>query len=262
MSLPLRKQNEEGIECFREYLAAGAAGPAPVQLLDGDETSEQLSIRVVTGSARFASRFEFGLYLRTLLKEFDPAQIANDPGFWSALALVWFDQLCPPAAAGKGRNVTEYRYVLSTDYRTYYRHLVRSPWLLVRDHGENAKFLLTAPREQAYPLSTPGDIFEQIGSRQQVVASKPIIKAANRMYFDTKTGRPRTGVAGRGKGCAERFGTILRQFALTYDPECMPDGKLLEILPVEFERWKPRLVPKFPTIVETSRLDAASRPAA
>ena len=135
----------------------------------------------------------------------------------------------------------DYRYILSGDYRHYYRHLVRSPWYLVRQHGENARFLLLASKQNEYPLSVHGEILEQVGGRQQVLASKPIIAAANKMYLDPSTRRPRRGAAGSGRGSARRFGLVLRQFDLTYDPEVMPDDGLINILPDEFEVWKKHL---------------------
>src|SRR5262249_38391196 len=81
-------------------------------------------------------------------------------------------------------------------------------------------------------------ILEQLGGRQQVLASRLIVAAANKMYLDPATGRPRTGVAGSGRGSARRFGLVLRQLDLTYDPEEMADGGLVQILPAEFEKWK------------------------
>jgi len=168
----------------------------------------------------------------------DPSAIANDAGLWSALALAYFDRLCPADASGDRITREQYRYILSTDYRHYYRHLVRSPWQLVRDHKHNAQFLLIAPREQQHPLSVHGEILEQFGGRQQILASKPIIEAAYKMYFDPRTERPRTGVAGSGRGSARRFGMVLRQLDLTYDPACMSDDLLIAVLPNEFEKWR------------------------
>lgn len=234
----LRKLNDEGMHRFGEYIAAGASGPAPLELLSDPQTSEPLSKEVIPGSGLFVNRYEFGIYLNTLLRDLDPAVIANDAGLWSALALFWFDRLCPTTAGGNRTTREQYRYILSTDYRHYYRHLVRSPWQLVRDHRINSQFLLIAPREQQDPLSVHGEILEQFGGRQQVLASKSIIQAANRMYFDQQKQRPRTGVAGSGRGSARRFGMVLRQLDLTYDPACMADISLIAVLPDEFEKWR------------------------
>ena len=121
-----------------------------------------------------------------------------------------------------------YRYILSSDYRYYYRHLVRSPWQLVRQHGKFAQLLLIAPQKQDFPLSVHGEILEQFGGRQQVLSSRPIVEAAFKMYFDTSTNRPRRGVAGSGRGSARRFGLVLRQLDLTYDSEAIPGVRWCE----------------------------------
>lgn len=180
----------------------------------------------------------FGIHLNTLLKEFDPQVISSDAGLWDALALHWFDRLAPAQAGGKRVLRKEYHYLLSPDYRHYYRHLVRSPWQLVRMHGQAAKFVLIAPRESNHPLSIHGEILEQIGGRQQVLGSRSIMTAANRLYLDPKKGRPRTGVAGNSRGSARRFGLVLRQLDLTYDPAAMKDDAFSAILPAEFDRFK------------------------
>jgi hypothetical protein len=237
----LRKLNDEGIRRFAQYLADGAADEAPISLLDNPETSEQLVPTVIVSDRGFGSRYDLGVYLNSLLGAFDAALISGDRNLWTSLALLWFDQICPKRSDGTRDVKEEYRYVLSGDYRHYYRHLVRSPWYLLRQHGENARFLLVASKQNDHPLSVHGEILEQFGGRQQVLASKPIIAAANKMYLDPATGRPRKGAAGSGRGSARRFGLVLRQLDLTYDPEVMPDNGLIQILPDEFAVWKRHL---------------------
>lgn len=241
MSPRLRKLNDQGVNLFREYLGSGAVGVPPLDLLERPETSHPLSANIVPGSGRFDDRYSFGIYLRTLLKDLDAAAASGDRNLWTSLSLVWFDELCPAKANGSRDVGEDYRYILSSDYRHYYRHLVRSPWQLVHHHGENARFLLVAPKMQSHPLSVHGEILEQFGGRQQVLASRSIIEAANGMYLDPKTQRPATGVAGSGRGSARRFGLVLRQFDLTYDPEGMPKSALLDVLPPEFDKWKKRV---------------------
>jgi hypothetical protein len=238
MTYRMRKLNDKGVRQFGEYLAGGATGNPPLDLLDNPETSEPLVIAINPGSGLFPDRYEFGIYLKTLLGGFDPASIAGDRHFWTSLALFWFDRICPAKADGTREILKEYHYILSSDYRHYYRHLIRSPWYLVRQHGPHSRFLLVASQKKEHPLSVHGEILEQIGGRQQVLASRPIIEAAARLYLDPSTGRPRKGVAGSGRGSARRFGIVLRQLDLTYDPQAMPDGGLLRILPPEFEKWK------------------------
>jgi len=242
MSINFRKLNEAGTAAFQDYIRDGAVGPPPIYLLGNPETSAPILHRIEPGAAQFDNRYMFGVYLNTLLNAFEFTDISGDAGFWSALALIWFDRLCPPDANGNRTPKQEYLYVLSSDYRHYYRHLVRSPWQLVKDHGEASRFLLISPRKQTHPLSVHGEILEQFGGRQQVLGSQPIIKAANKLYFDGSKQRPRTGVAGNGRGSARRFGLVLRQLDLTYDPECMSDSAFIGILPDEFDKWRKQMI--------------------
>lgn len=243
MSAPqeFRKFNEEGLRRFAEWLLAGATGVRPSGLLSDPATSQPLPVTINPASRTFRDRYEFGQYLVKLLEPLDMAAMSHDRGLWSALALFWFDQLCPAVASGQRKVEKEYRYILSTDFRHYYRHLVRSPWQLVRDHGQNAVFLLLPPVDTPNPLRRHGEILEQLGGRQAVLRSRPVIAEASRLYADPTTGRPYKGVSGSGKGSARRLALVLQQFDLTFDADSMRTGKLLKLLPQEFERWTARI---------------------
>jgi hypothetical protein len=238
MADDLRRLNETGIAQFAEYLNEGAIGAQPLHLLSHPDTSEPLSVSVKLLQRKYSNRYEFGRDLTMQLGSLDPATISNDRGLWTWLALHLFDQLCPLGPDGKRKLDKHYRYVLSSDYRHYYRHLVRTPWQLNRDHGPNSRFLLLATNEGADPLRRHGDILEQLGGTQSIIRSRPIITEASRLYSDPLSGRPRKGAAGKGGGSIRRFARVLRQLDLTFDPEFMPPGSLSAILPVEFDGWK------------------------
>lgn len=240
MSEEFRILNEAGIEKFREYIVSGALGNAPRALLHNPETSSAFSAATILIKRNsFQNRFEFGHYLVQVLDPLDQARLSADRQIWTSLALQWFDLLCPVKGNGKREVKDEYRYILSKDYRHFNRHLVRTPWQLVGDHGDNSKFLLIAPRHTDYPLSVHGEILEQISSRQQVLSSPSVIAAANTLYFDHEKERPKRGAAGSGRGSARRLGIVLRQLDLTFDAEGMPDTALFDVLPEEFTRWMP-----------------------
>jgi hypothetical protein len=249
-----RKLNDEGLRRFTERLLSNATGATPAGLLTDPETSDALPVVIRPEQRIFRDRFEFGQYLGTLLNALDVGSISHDRGLWSALALFWFDQLCPPNNAGQRKVEKEYRYVLSHDFRHFYRHLVRSPWQLVRDHHQNAKFLLLAPGDAPHPLRRHGEILEQLGGRQAVLRSRPVIAEASRLYSDVKTGRPLRGVSGSGRGSVRRLALVLQQFDLTFDSDSMHKGNLLKLLPAEFDRWKAHL-PQ-----QDDAKDAGSRP--
>ena len=239
--MKLRRLNNEGLESFELWLSSGAAGKAPIELLKSNATSDLIAGDVQVSSGAFSNRYEFGKYLVSLLAPLSDSTITNDRFLWSSLALFWFDQLCPLLFNGTRKLDQSYRYVLSEDYRHFYRHLVRSPWQLVRDHGENARFLLLAVADGPQPLKRHGEILEQLGGRQSLLRSQPLIAEASALYSDPNTGRPKKGVAGSGRGSVRRLALVLRQLDLTFDVEAMPSGGLQVILPTEFDRWKPPL---------------------
>ena len=234
----LRKLNDEGLTRFEAWLAEGAPGEVPIDLVRGQTTSSALQQEITVSQKVFQDRYEFGKYLVETLAPLDAVSLSNDRLLWATLALIWFDQLCPPFSVGGRRLEKSYRYIPSSDYRSYYRHLVRSPWKLVADHGENARLFLLPTVDGPSPLRRHGEILEQLGGRQSVLRSQAVISEANRLYASPVTGRPRKGVAGRGAGTVNRLGLVLRQLALTFDVEALEDGNLLKILPVEFDRWK------------------------
>lgn len=238
MSDELRRLNDTGIAQFAEYLNGGASGAPPLHLLLHPGTSEPLDVSIKLVQRIYPNRYELGRELTMRLGQLDPSRISNDRGLWTWLALYFFDQLSPLASDGKRKLDKQYRYVLSSDYRHYYRHLVRTPWQLCRDHGPNSRFLLLATSDGADPLRRHGDILEQLGGTQSIIRSRSIIIEASRLYSDPLSGRPKKGAAGKGGGSIRRFARVLRQLDLTFDPEFMPPGGLSTVLPAEFNSWK------------------------
>lgn len=238
MSDELRRLNDTGIAQFADYLSGGAKEALPLHLLRHPDTSEPLDVSIKLVPRIYPNRYEFGRELTMRLAQLDPSKISSDRGLWTWLALYVFDQLCPANAEGQRKLDQLYRYVLSSDYRHYYRHLVRTPWQLCRDHGPNSRFLLLPASDSADPLRRHGDILEQLGGTQSIIRSRPIIVEAARLYSDPLSGRPRKGAAGKGGGSIRRFARVLRQLDLTFDPEFMPLGGLGAVLPREFDGWK------------------------
>lgn len=239
---PLRKLNDEGLAAFETWIADGGDGTPPVELLTNQTTSVPVA-GIMVDKPVVTDRYAFGEYLVGLLDQLNPADLSADRNLWSSLALLWFDHLCPPMATGRKLEKL-YRYVLSTDYRHYYRHLVRSPWQLVRDHGPNARLLLLSTAERPNPLRIHGEILEQLGGRQGVLRSRSIIAEANLLFADPETGRPKPRVASKNiGGTVRRLGMVLRQFDLTFDVDDMPKHGLVDLLPREFDRWKQKPAP-------------------
>lgn len=232
----LRKLNKRGCDefsAFLEELKKGAQGAAPLRLLTNPDTSEPLEKSIEPGPGQFKDKYSLGLHLKSLLSEFDMASIDYDGGLWSALALHWFDFLCPEVS-GKRKILEKEKYIFNLEYNKYYRHLIRTPWQLVQNFGDKSRFLLTSSP------SVHSELLEQVAGRQQLLSSEQIIGVVGRLYFDEGKERPKPGFSGReGGGTARRLGIVLSQFEMTHAPELMTEEAIMDLLPSEFDRWKP-----------------------
>ena len=237
--MKLRALNERGLREFIAWLRRGAHRTPPLRLIEEEATSRALRNEVVIEEERqFANRYEFGQYLCGRMAPLNEGGVENDVGIWSALALVWFDQICPRGGGGSRRPTPEYLFVLSRDWRQEYRHMVKPCWQLVRDHGEHARFVLLARAGRLDSLRRRGEVFEQMASRSGVFFNAAVVSAVARMYADPKTGRPRPGVASKGEGSIRRMGSLLTQLDLTFDLVSVPEGEMERLVPGEFARWR------------------------
>jgi hypothetical protein len=185
----------------------------------------------------YGSRLEWGQYIDAVLSELSTRALQADIGVWVWLTLFYFDQVCPADGNGKRKVGQRARYVpSSTNYRTYYRHLLQGPWRIVRAHRENPDRVLGV---LAGPLYRPGDIAEQLASRQELVTSGTVMECASALYIDPVTRAMKRGAGGAGRGSPRRLADILAQFDVTYDIYSMNVAALLAMLPSEFSRFLP-----------------------
>lgn len=230
-----RKLNSKGsseFKSFVEHLRAGEFRNTPMHLLDSDETSELLDFEIDFDDREFSSRYEFGLYLVDKLKHIEPHTLISDYNFWTTIALIWFDQLCPAGQDGTRKPSMVYNYILSNDYRHRPRHAVFTTWQLVEQYGEDAMFLLS----KEMPIR--GELIEQIMGRQNYVSREGVIRAASRLYTDTENRTFKKGAAARtSPGCVARYAAWLNQIDLNYDLFEMNADQLIAIMPKEFERF-------------------------
>lgn len=234
----LSRFTPRGIDEFTKWIGRGAHGEVPRDLLEGAEFAVQLALEPQMPGKTFADRYEFGVALVELLNGYDQQQISFDRGLWSWLAAYYFEQLCPRDRDGKQALRKDYVYVLDQS-RIYYRHLVRTPWYLVKTHGERCRFLLLPRRDDPAPLSQQSGLLDRLAARQFVISSPALVGAAARLYSDPRAGRPTRGAGGEGSGSPRRLALIANQLALTYDIHNMPADRLLQLLPEEFgTRWR------------------------
>lgn len=234
----LSRFTEAGIGEFLRWIRSDAPGALPQELLEESHFAERLPGEVALPVSRFSDRYEFGLALKLALDSQDQQAVSFDRGLWSWLAAFYFDQLSPPDKDGRRTLRKEYVYVPS-ESRVYYRHLVRTPWFLVKTHGERSRFLLVSRADDPAPLSRQSYLLDQLAARQFVISSPSLIGAAGRLYSDPRTGQPTRGAGAKGSGSPRRLALIANQLSLTHDIHDMPVDRLMKILPEEFgARWR------------------------
>ena len=232
----VRSLSRVGIERFREYLGTLRAGhpvDPPQELLTDASCTAELSVDVQVGSERFATRWGAGEYLWNRLATLPANEVEGNPGLWAWLALFYFDQLAPQRADGTRRPGRDYRHVADFGFRYRYRHLLYGPFAVYRRHRGHAILLLSGP------LHVEPGVYQEITSRQDLIASRGVIEALNTLYLDRSRGLPKRGAQRAGQpGTLRRFVRLLQQLDLTYDIYGMSGSAIVDLLPPEFDSWR------------------------
>ncbi len=234
--MKIRKLNKAGIkefECFITNLRNGGKQNIPDHLMTDPSTSEPLGWDLELEKGEFANRYELGVYLVEQLKDKDAQKVIGDSGFWSLLALFWFDQLCPLKADGSRKPSMVYNYILSENYNHRPRHAIFTTWQLVELYGEFSHYLLS--RE----LPVRGELIEQLMARQYFLSCTGVMQAASTLYYDPELKTFKKGAAGRtSAGCVYRFVNWLQQLEINYDLFSINSDDLISLMPKEFDRFK------------------------
>jgi hypothetical protein len=238
--MKLRRFNEKGTQEFEQFLdtlTSDVPLPIPTSLLTDPDMSEQSPVAVEIEPHVFANRFQLAEYFSDRLPRSGIRELEKDKGLWAWLSLYFFDQLCPVDGNGRRKPGNRARWIpATTDYRKYYRHLLAGPYRIYRAHRDNPSRALAL---LSGPLDKPGDIVEQLASRQEIITNKAIVETATKLYIDTSTKRPKRGAAGKSAGSARRLAEVLNQFDVTWDLSVMDSPGLLTLLPKEFDRFRP-----------------------
>lgn len=244
----LRRLNETGVERLLEFLHAVKADSSlapPVEILEHASTSEDLGdVEVDIEQRIFGSRFEAARYLHDQLDKSRLPNIDKDRGLWAWLALFYFDELCPADKKGRRLPGQDARWIPDTGHAfRYYRHLLAGPYRIFHTHrSDPAKAMILL----CGPLHQPGDIVEQLASRQELVTNASLLATATALYLDGKTGLPKRGATSteklndrtRGKpGTVRRLVDVYKQFDLAWDLYAMETSSVVMLLPNEFSRF-------------------------
>jgi hypothetical protein len=233
------------MDLFRQYLEAlpgqTPAEPPPIALLTDEMTSEAIEPAVEVDIRAFGSRMEAARYLDGRFEAASATEATRDPGVWAWLTLFYFDELCPSEGHGRRQPKQLVRLLPDKTAFRYYRHLLAGPCAIYRNFRDNPAEAAIVLRQ---PLDKPGDYVEQLASRQEIITNRGIIAAANALYFDAKNNRFKRGGQTREKpGTLRRFIEVLDQLSLNYDLYAFHElgpQQLLDLLPREFDKWRPR----------------------
>ncbi len=235
----MRKLNKLGLREFERFileLREGGRNNTPDYLLTDHSTSEPLEWAVDFEQGSFNTRYDLGIYVTDQLRDIQQQKFLGDVGFWSALGLFWFDQLCKKNADGTRRPSEVYNYILSEKYNHRPRHAVFTTWQLVALYGDDSRFLLS--RE----LPVRGELVEQLMARQYYLSCVGVMRAASKLYYDPDRQTFKKGAAARtSAGCIYRFVSWLQQLEVNYDLFSLDQDDLLGLMPREFDRFKATL---------------------
>jgi len=237
--MKLRRLTAEGIEQFRAYLTNLKDEPTlepPRRLLAETATSEPIAADVDVEGMQFATRFEAATYLDSKLTATSIASPERDTGLWAWLALFYFEQLCPIRKDGMRKAGEEARYIPALgNFKRFYRHLLLGPFMIYRAHSDEPQRVRGV---LATAVNSPGDIVEQLASRQELITNRAVMGVVTTLYVDDETGKLKRGSGGKGDGSPRRLADILNQFDLTYDLYAMSSSGLANLLPKEFNRFR------------------------
>jgi hypothetical protein len=233
----VRALTPAGIERFRAYLAAlrnAAREPPPWTLLEDPQTSTALSTEAEIERQQFGSRWGAGEYLWRQLAPLPAEEIEGNRGLWAWLALYYFDQVCPMRATATRKPGQDYRHVPDFGYRYRYRHLLYGPYTVYRRHRGYAILVLSGP------LHVEQQVYQEITSRTDLIASHGVLEALNALYLDRARGLPKRNAQTPSlqPGTLRRFVRVLQQLDVTYDVYGMSGQAILDLLPAEFDAWR------------------------
>ena len=227
-----------GTQRAREFLAEVRANPSvdaapPDELLyDGDHAQLLPNAPDLRRQPLFTRRDAAG-YLSSALGTVE-YQIVDHAAFWSWVGMYLFTAIAPRDQDGvvKLSPLDETFVVHDTEQQSYqrrYRHYLWSAWLLDRQHGSQAAFLLDQP------LTSFGDIADRVFSYSRIFNSVGIVQLILALYVVNGKQKPRFG---RAPGGLRHLIRVLDQLERTYDVYGMTTESLLKILPPDFDAWK------------------------
>ena len=229
----LRKFTPKGLEWFQDFRADRFDERSALSsILVNREFAGYADCGLSVTRQDFLTRFAVGKYCYELLHPAGSRSHKLDVETWAWLAALHFDVLCP-VGSSPGDHA---RWVPALgNFRQYYRHLLAGPYLIYRAHHDNPTSAMALLANEPH---RPGDIAEQLASRQELVANPTVVGVATSLYVSPTTQKIKPFAAGKGPGSARRFAVVLNQLDLIWDLWQLGPQQLLDLLPGEFDRFR------------------------
>lgn len=236
----MRRFDDKGIDQFTDFLTSlnsAAPIPYPEALLTDPDVTEIISPAIEVSLRSFDNRYTAAEYFYSLFSNSYLSDIEYDRGIWAWLSLFFFEVLCPADAKGRRKPGQIARWIPESGVSwRYYRHLLAGPYRIYLKHKDDPSRAMIV---LCGPLHQPGDIVEQLASRQELITNPGIIEAATRLFYDPSFNKPKRGAASKsGKGTVRRFADILSQFDVTWDLYSLDADDVLNMLPAEFSKFR------------------------
>ena len=187
----LRILNDEGRRRWRQWiedLRLAPSLPVPSDLLTNPETSLSPPTAVPLPAGPFGTKFEMAKQLLPAVIALETSRLpdASWPGVWDALALAYFEEICP-SLEGKRRVKELESYVWSPLYTRSYKHRVAGTISLYRAYGRASILCLWGE----VPILSDYEI--QLSSHPSWLGAKAVGEVLYQMYWEHDSGRPKRG---------------------------------------------------------------------
>jgi len=235
--IAVRRMLQKGEDSFREFLNQVRENKSfPKPDLNNEPFSEEFSPRIIIDDMiTFKSKQELAEYLNKVfeISGVKREDVIGDKGLWTWLAYTWFEQITNNRCNILKRE-EHYICTSPSNYRRYYIHLVAPCYIIYSLYG--------LPISKLFVYNPPweiNDFTERVAANQFIISHKNIMEAIYRLYFDERSGRPKRGASSDEEGSVRRFIKVIQQFEFTYDIYSMSSDQIINLLPPEFNRWKP-----------------------
>lgn len=238
--MKLSRLTPEGIAAFKNFLdniQSFSSGSKRKEILESGLFSEIVSdIECIDVDKFPTSKIKATKYLHDLVSAADIVSPEKDIGLWSWLSLMYFDKISKKDSKGNYKSEFLANYILIPEnYSRYYKHKLAGPWRIYKIYADKPEITLSI---LAGTIETPGDVYAQLASRQEIVSNSSLIELATYLYFDKQKKKLKLHAASKNvAGCSRRLAAVIQQFSRTWDIYGMDYKAIAGLLPNEFNKF-------------------------